>query len=162
MTVYSPAGSSGRTKNPASVSYEQLHPDAILVAVTEAPATKRSRWIGNCALNSTRAANLGETRSSPILKKGQGRNTERGRMTTPSVRGANLVIVTGRTKGAHPKYGCPQNFYRGACANSLKERSDWLEDRLLSELQQAVMRPEVVDYAIGEFERQLQASLADP
>ncbi len=55
----------------------------------------------------------------------------------------------------------PQNFYRGACANSLKERSNWLEDRLLSELQQAVMRPGVVDYAIGEFERQLDASLAD-
>jgi hypothetical protein len=69
--------------------------------------------------------------------------------------GANLVIVTGRTKGAHPKYGCPQNFYRGACTNGLKERADWLEDRLLSELQSAVMRPEVVDYALGEFERQL-------
>ncbi|MGB6395391.1 MAG: recombinase family protein [Bradyrhizobium sp.] len=75
--------------------------------------------------------------------------------------GANLVIVTGRTKGAHPKYGCPQNFYRGTCPNGLKERSDWLEDRLLSELQQAVMRPEVVDYAISEFERQLHASLTD-
>jgi hypothetical protein len=75
--------------------------------------------------------------------------------------GANLVIVTGRTKGAHPKYGCPQNFYRGACTNSLKERADWLEDRLLSELQSAVMRPEVVDYALGEFERQLNASLED-
>lgn len=45
--------------------------------------------------------------------------------------GANLVIVTGRTKGAHPKYGCPQNFYSSACTNGVKERADWLEDRLL-------------------------------
>ena len=41
--------------------------------------------------------------------------------------GANMVIVTGRGKHAHPSYGCPQNFYRGACDNKLKARQDWLE-----------------------------------
>ena len=75
--------------------------------------------------------------------------------------GARLVIVTGRTKGAHPKYGCPQNFYRGVCTNGLKERADWLEDRLLSGLQKAVMKPEAVDYAVCAFEEQLTASLSD-
>jgi hypothetical protein len=43
----------------------------------------------------------------------------------------------------------------------VKERADWLETRLLSELQQAVLRPEIVDYAIGEFQRQLTESLSD-
>jgi hypothetical protein len=75
--------------------------------------------------------------------------------------GANLVIVTGRGKGGHQKYGCPQNFYRDACPNKLKERADWLEDRLLSELQGAVLRPEIIDYAIREFDRQLTASLSE-
>jgi len=75
--------------------------------------------------------------------------------------GANLVIVTGRGKGGHQKYGCPQNFYRDACPNRLKERADWLEDRLLSELQNAVLRPETIDYAIQEFERQLTISLSE-
>ena len=75
--------------------------------------------------------------------------------------GANLVIVTGRGNGGHPIYGCPQNFYRGACTNRLKERADWLEDRLLSELQRAVIQPEAVDYALQEFEGQLAASLAE-
>ena len=75
--------------------------------------------------------------------------------------GADLVIVTGRGKGDHQRYGCPQNYYRAACPNKLKERADWLEDRLLSELQQAVLRPEVVDYALQEFERQLAGSLAE-
>jgi site-specific DNA recombinase len=75
--------------------------------------------------------------------------------------GANLVIVTGRTKGAHPKYGCPQNFYRGACTNGLKERAEWLEESLLSELQQAVMKPGAVDYALYAFDRQLKASSSD-
>ena len=75
--------------------------------------------------------------------------------------GANLVIVTGRGNGGHQKYGCPQNFYRDACPKKLKERADWLEDRLLSELQRAVLRPEIVDYAIQEFERQLTVSLCE-
>jgi site-specific DNA recombinase len=74
--------------------------------------------------------------------------------------GANLIIVTGRGKNGHHRYGCPQNFNRGACTNGLKERADVLEERLFSELQNAVLRPEAIDYAVLEFERQLQSSLA--
>jgi hypothetical protein len=69
--------------------------------------------------------------------------------------------VTGRGKGSNHRYGCPQNFYRAACPNKLKERADWLEERLLSELQRAVVQPEVVDYALQEFERQLAAALSE-
>ena len=75
--------------------------------------------------------------------------------------GANLVVVTGRGKQGHPRYGCPQNFHRGACPNKLKERADWIEDRLLSQLQEAILQPEALDYALYEFERQLAASLLD-
>jgi site-specific DNA recombinase len=74
--------------------------------------------------------------------------------------GANLVIVTGRGKGGHPRYGCPQNFYRGACDNKLKQRQDLLETSLLAGLQQTVLRPEVIDYAVAEFDRQLRAALS--
>jgi DNA invertase Pin-like site-specific DNA recombinase len=77
-----------------------------------------------------------------------------------AVCGANLIIVTGRGKNGHHRYGCPQNFNRGACSNGLKERADVLEERLFSELQEAVLRPEAVAYAVEEFERQLQSSLA--
>ena len=48
--------------------------------------------------------------------------------------GANLVIVTGRRR-RHAMYGCPQHFYRGACANRLRIRQEYLERQLLSELQ---------------------------
>jgi len=75
--------------------------------------------------------------------------------------GASMVIVTGRGKKSHHRYGCPQNYYRGACTNRLKERVDWLEDRLLFDLQRAVLRPEIVDYAIQEFQRQLTESLSE-
>ena len=74
--------------------------------------------------------------------------------------GANLIIVTGRGKNGHHRYGCPQNFNRGACTNGLKERADTIEQRLFFQLQDAVLKPEVVDYAVQEFERQLQSSLA--
>ncbi len=75
--------------------------------------------------------------------------------------GANLAIVTGRNRGGHGKYGCPQNFNRGACSNRLKERADVVEERLFAGLQRSILRPEVVDYALQEFERQLNISLAD-
>jgi len=74
--------------------------------------------------------------------------------------GANLIIVTGRGKDGHRRYGCPQHFNRGACTNGLKERADFLEKQLLSELQNAVLRPDAVEYVVQEFERNLQSSLA--
>jgi site-specific DNA recombinase len=55
--------------------------------------------------------------------------------------GGNLVIVTRNGPGGqYRKYGCSQHFYRGACPNNLLERhQDWLEKRLLSELQEEVL-----------------------
>jgi hypothetical protein len=43
----------------------------------------------------------------------------------------------------------------------VKERVDWLEDRLLFDLQRAALRPEVVDYALQEFQRQLTEALSN-
>jgi hypothetical protein len=42
----------------------------------------------------------------------------------------------------------------------LKERVDWIEERLLFQLQRAILRPEVLDYALDEFQRQLTVSLS--
>jgi site-specific DNA recombinase len=74
--------------------------------------------------------------------------------------GHNLIIVTGRGNGGHPRYGCPINFNRGACANGVKLRADEIEARLFSDLQNAVLQPEAIEYAVQEFERQLQSSLS--
>lgn len=75
--------------------------------------------------------------------------------------GANLAIVTGRKKDGRGRYGCPQNFYRGACSNRLKESAEVVENRLLAGLQRSVLLPDVVDYALQEFERQLEAALSE-
>ena len=74
--------------------------------------------------------------------------------------GVNLIIVCGRGKDGHHRYGCPQHYNRGACPNGLRQRADQLEQILFQQLQDAVLRPEAVNYAIQEFERQLQLSLA--
>jgi hypothetical protein len=37
--------------------------------------------------------------------------------------GANLTIVNGRSKGRHPRYGCPQNYNRGAVLKQPKGTS---------------------------------------
>ena len=54
-------------------------------------------------------------------------------------------------------YGCPQHFYRGACANDLRVRQRCLEERLLCDLQEALLRPGAIDYTLEEFSRQVEA-----
>ena len=45
--------------------------------------------------------------------------------------------------------------------NNLREREDVIQERLFAKLQSEVLRPEVIEYAIAEFEKQLHARLAD-
>lgn len=73
--------------------------------------------------------------------------------------GANLIIATGGGTHRHKKYACSRRFNRGGCANDLYIRRDDLEDLLLGKLQGELLRPEVVDYAVSEFQRQLEAAL---
>jgi site-specific DNA recombinase len=73
--------------------------------------------------------------------------------------GGNLAIVAGGRKQQYRKYGCSQHWYRGACSNNLLERQEWLEKRLLADLQTEVLRPEAVDYTIAQFGEQLKAAL---
>ena len=74
--------------------------------------------------------------------------------------GHNLTVVTGRSESGHGRYGCPINFKRGACANRLKQRADEIESSLLTGLQDAVLRPEEVEFAVQEFQGQLESALA--
>jgi site-specific DNA recombinase len=73
--------------------------------------------------------------------------------------GGNLAIVAGGRKDQYRKYGCSQHWYRGACSNNLLERQEWLEKRLLADLQAEVLRPEAVDYTIAQFGEQLKVAL---
>jgi hypothetical protein len=60
--------------------------------------------------------------------------------------GANLIIVSGYgSYGHHPKYGCSQHFNRGTCSNAITVRRDWLERRLLDELQNQVLKRQAIE-----------------
>ncbi len=95
---------------------------------------------------------LNRAASSPYLLSG---------FLTCGLCGKKLVVVAGRGRHGRPKYGCPQNAFRGTCSNNVRERCDWLEKRLLGELQNAVLQPAAINYVIQEFGRQLKASLAN-
>ena len=110
----------------------------------------RLAWVKRQYGRDTRPGLTSRAASSPFLLSG---------FLRCGTCGASMVIVTGRGKGGHLRYGCPQNFYRGACANGLKERQDWLEDRLLAQLQAEVLKPQAIDYCIDEFGRQLVGEL---
>jgi hypothetical protein len=56
---------------------------------------------------------------------------------------------------------CSNYFNRGVCTNGLYIRRDHLEERLLRRLQSELLRPEVIDYSVGEFCRQLRTALGN-
>jgi len=70
-----------------------------------------------------------------------------------------LRIITGHGKNNHPRWGCPLNFNRGTCPNNLRERNDRVEDRLLAGLQESVLQPEAVQYALAKFQLELDRQL---
>jgi hypothetical protein len=75
--------------------------------------------------------------------------------------GGNLIVGTGGGTHVHKKYVCANYFNRGTCENDLYIRRDVLEQRLLGRLQSELLQPEEIDYAIGEFGRQLKTALAN-
>jgi site-specific DNA recombinase len=73
--------------------------------------------------------------------------------------GGRLAIITGSRKNDHPRWGCPRNYSRGTCSNSLRERNDRVESQILESLQGAVLQPEAMEYALAKFELELEQSL---
>ena len=55
---------------------------------------------------------------------------------------------------------CANYFNRGTCENDLYIRRDVLDERLLRRLQSELLQPEVIDYAVRAFGRELQTALA--
>lgn len=71
--------------------------------------------------------------------------------------GANMNIISGKGKRGYTKYGCPMHHLRNTCSNHLTERSEVLEKKLLQGLQDAVLRPDVVEYTIKKLESELDS-----
>ena len=75
--------------------------------------------------------------------------------------GARMIIVSGNGKRGYVKYGCPSHRYRGVCANNVLIRRDRLEDQLLNGLSNRVLSPDAVDFALKEFQIQLERRMKE-
>ena len=67
-------------------------------------------------------------------------------------------MVGGRAKTSRSEYGCSLHAQRGSavCGNGLRIQRKQLEDRLLSGLQDQVLREEFIDYVIAGLQEELQ------
>jgi site-specific DNA recombinase len=74
--------------------------------------------------------------------------------------GGRLSIITGSRKNDHPRWGCPRNYSRGTCSNSLRERNDCVEAQLLDGLQQSVLQTDAMEYTLAAFEIELEKELS--
>jgi site-specific DNA recombinase len=69
---------------------------------------------------------------------------------------SRMVIVSGQGRRGYSKYGCPANWNRGVCSNRLTIRQDRLESQLLAALQARIWKPEILEYTLQAFEREVR------
>lgn len=72
--------------------------------------------------------------------------------------GGSITLVGGRAKTSRSEYGCSLHAQRGEsiCKNDLRIQRQQLEDRVLSGLQDKVLREEFIDYVICGLQEELQ------
>jgi site-specific DNA recombinase len=75
--------------------------------------------------------------------------------------GSRLVIVSGWGKRGYAKYGCPSHRYKGVCGNRLTIRQDRLEAQLLGALEERILTPQMLDYALHRFDEALLKRLQE-
>jgi hypothetical protein len=68
------------------------------------------------------------------------------------------ISFSGKNR-ADGQYGCTDNANRGTCKNDTRIRRDVLEAQLLAHLQNEVLKPEVIEYALCQFESELTKSM---
>lgn len=145
-----PPGSNKRVRRPRPRSEWKLidRPELRVVSNEQWERVRaRLAWTKKTYSHQKREGLLNRTASSQYLFSG---------IVKCAVCGGNLVITSGRSRRGHRRYGCSLHFYRGTCPNGLQIRKDWLEQKLLAGLQDAVLQPAAVKYAVEEFCHQLK------
>ncbi len=103
----------------------------------------------------------GRTNGRPGLTSGQQRQIYlfSGLLKCGLCRGS-IILVSGRGRCGHDKYGCALHHHRGVCSNSLTIRRERLERLLLKGLQEAVLREEAVNHAVAPMKEELEQRFA--
>jgi site-specific DNA recombinase len=71
--------------------------------------------------------------------------------------GSSLIVSSGGKK--KPKYVCTGYINRGICTNNLRIGAEEVERQLLAKLQEDLLQPDRINFAVEEFGRQLRLSL---
>lgn len=66
--------------------------------------------------------------------------------------GANLVIVNGYNSG-RLRYGCPQNYQRGACGNGLREEKEVIERGLFAGIREQIFAAGAIESLVSAVDR---------
>ncbi len=124
----------------ADVPAQRIISDELWIAVHERLDTTRKLW--------GKAGNWQTTGHHPYLFSG---------LLQCGECGGSIALVAGRAGNARAKYGCSRHHQRGntICKNSLLIAREELETRLLAGLQDRVLREDMIDYAVKQFEKQL-------
>ena len=75
--------------------------------------------------------------------------------------GGSIVICAGGGKRGYVKYGCHTHKQSGMCDNKLMIRQDRLERQLLAAIEQRLLNPATVEYAVKRCEEELRKRLAE-
>ena len=75
--------------------------------------------------------------------------------------GSSVVIISGGGKRGYVKYGCHARKHTGVCDNDLLIRQDRLEEQLLAAIEERVLTPVMIDYAVCRCREELKRRLAE-
>ena len=75
--------------------------------------------------------------------------------------GGSIVICAGGGKRGYVKYGCHTHKQSGMCDNKLMIRQDRLEGQLLAAIEQRLLNPATLEYAVKRCEEELRNRLAE-
>jgi site-specific DNA recombinase len=75
--------------------------------------------------------------------------------------GASMVICAGGGKRGYVKYGCHAHKQSGMCGNKLMIRQDRLERQLLAAIEQRLLNPATLEFAVKRCEEGLRSRLAE-
>jgi site-specific DNA recombinase len=128
----------------------------LIVEVPELRIVSDQLWEGVQAKNERYRQIFGGPRLGGMSRTPQSRDYLFSGLLMCAVCGYRMVIVGGSPKYAY--YGCPVNRYKGACPNRLRIKRDRLERQLLKHLAEAVLRPDMLEHTILEFQERIKRS----
>ncbi len=75
--------------------------------------------------------------------------------------GSSVVIISGGGKRGYVKYGCHAHKHSGVCDNNWTIRRDRLEAQLLGAIEQRLLDPVILDYAVDRIEQAVKTRITE-